>query len=835
MDYIGERLLPGQLGHFLIILSFVASLIATFTYFKATTSKNPEQKDSWKRLARISFITEAFSVFAIFGIIVYINFNHLFEYQYAWKHSSRMLEPKYLMAATWEGQEGSFLLWSFWHCVLGLVVIKNSKQWETPVMTVVSLVQLILASLVVGIWIFGEKIGSNPFVLLRNETPGPVFSRPDYLSLIKDGNDLNPLLQNYWMTIHPPVLFLGFASTLFPFAYAVAGLWTKKYGEWTKAALPWALFSGAALGLGVMMGGMWAYESLTFGGYWAWDPVENASMVPWLTLVAGIHTLLIYKHTGRALKPTMVFFILCFGLVLYSTFLTRTGVLGDTSVHAFTGEGNSLFYHLLIMMGVTLIPAFVLFFINYKAIPAIHLEESTSSREFWMFIGSLILFLAGVIIIFMTSLPVINKIATFFAGSDTKLFKPLAMGEDSEFSYNRIQIFVAIIIGALTAISQYLKYKQTSQSFFWKKILLPTIVAAVISTLILAFGKIDYYKQGIGFLAAIWVAVVAAVYAAIANFAYIWIGMKGKLNLAGGSITHFGFALMLVGILISSSKKEVLSHNTSGIFVPLGDGTDRITGSAGENLTLVKNIPMDMGKFWVTYKSDSAHPKKSLWYYDVHFKSKDGKEEFTLKPEAFVNYKGNEGLMASPDAKHYWDHDIYTYITSLRNPELGKDTVSFKPHEIAIGDTVFYGAGYMILENVKSRDSLPPELFAKGDAVFEATVKVFSKNNTSYTSIPKLALVKGNTLSIADTVTAENLILQLSKVGGKKVELGVKETDSIMEYVTLKAYKFPFINVLWIGVGVMVIGFIVSMVRRNRLNKQETRSEVLDFSKQQIE
>src|SRR5690242_9117012 len=124
MDYIGERLWPGQVGHFLIILSLVASFIATFAYFKATTSTIPDEKDSWKRLARISFIAETFSVVTVFGLIVFMNFNHLFEYQYAWKHSSRMLEPKYLLAATWEGQEGSFLLWSFWHCILGLVVIK---------------------------------------------------------------------------------------------------------------------------------------------------------------------------------------------------------------------------------------------------------------------------------------------------------------------------------------------------------------------------------------------------------------------------------------------------------------------------------------------------------------------------------------------------------------------------------------------------------------------------------------------------------------------------------------------------------------------------------------
>src|SRR5215212_9439967 len=119
---------------------------------------------------------------------------------------------------------------------------------------------------------------------------------------------------------------------------------------------------------------------------------------------------------------------------------------------------------------------------------------------------------------------------------------------------------------------------------------------------------------------------------------------------------------MLVGILISSSKKEIMSWNTSGIYVPLGEGSKE---KSGENLTLVKGIPTTMGEYSVTYKSDSVHPKKPLWYYHLEFKNKNGKDEFTLTPNAFVNYKGNQGLMANPDAKHYFDHDIFTYITSL--------------------------------------------------------------------------------------------------------------------------------------------------------------------------
>ena len=142
MNYIGEHLLPGQFGHFFIVLSLVASLVATFAYFKSTVSKQGIDAGYWKNLARYAFIIEAISVASVIAIVYYINSNHLFEYKYAWQHSARSLEPKYLLASMWEGQEGSFLLWSIWHCVLGLILIKTSKQWEAPVMTVVSFAQI---------------------------------------------------------------------------------------------------------------------------------------------------------------------------------------------------------------------------------------------------------------------------------------------------------------------------------------------------------------------------------------------------------------------------------------------------------------------------------------------------------------------------------------------------------------------------------------------------------------------------------------------------------------------------------------------------------------------
>jgi cytochrome c-type biogenesis protein CcmF len=817
MDYIGEHLVPGKIGHFFILLSLISSLAASFAYFKAVQQKHTDQSSQWKKLARIFFITEAGSVFCIFGIIYYIVSNHLFEYKYAWQHSSIALEPKYLLAAIWEGQEGSFLLWSIWHCVLGLIIIKKEREWEAPVMTVVSFAQFLLATMVAGLSLFGSKIGSNPFVLLRNEVPGEIFLRPEYLSLVRDGNDLNPLLQNYWMVIHPPVLFLGFASTLIPFAFAISGLWTKKFGDWAKDALPWALFSGGILSLGIMMGAAWAYESLTFGGYWAWDPVENASLVPWMVLVSGIHCLLIYRHSGHSLRAAYFFLILSFLLVLYSTYLTRSGDLQDTSVHAFTGEGITR-RHLQAFLLVFVLPSLFLFFRNYKRIPHIVKEEETSSREFWMFIGSLVLFLSAASIIIMTSIPVFNKLVALVTGKE-KFIKALAFGEESAFAYNRIQVFVAVVIGLLTAFGMYLKYKTTGKEFL-KRLLIPSILAIVTAALILAFGGINYREHGIGYLVAIWMAVAASVYAVIANASYIWLGMKGSIRRSGGAVAHVGFGLFLLGILISSSKKEVLSYNSSGIPVFFGNESKE---NSGENLTLVKGIKTDMGKYWVTYKSDSAHPKKPLWFYHVDFEAKNGKEKFILTPNAFVNYKGNEGLMANPDSRHYWDHDVFTYITSLPDPEKNKDTSHFKTQTISVGDTLFYSKGYAVLENITSSDNIPQPGFDPTDSASVASIKVYAKTGSIYNMQSLLVNRGGMLLTSPDTATAENLIIQLQKVSGKTAELGIKEPDTIMQYLTLKAYKFPFINLVWLGTIIMVTGFFISMFRRIQTNRSSLR------------
>lgn len=803
MDYIGEHLLPGQLGHLLVVLSLVASIVACIAYFKSANAKLPDEAVSWRKIGRIAFITDAISVITIFGIILFIIVQHYYEYYYAYNHSDKSLSPKFLLASIWEGQEGSFLLWTLWHGVLGLILIRTAKKWEAPVMAVISFAQICLATMVLGIYIFDIKIGSTPFLLTRHQfSNAPIFSQADYLSNLRDGVGLNQLLQNYWMVIHPPVLFLGFASTIVPFAFAIAGLWKKEYGGWTKTALPWSLFSGGVLGLGIMMGAYWAYESLSFGGYWAWDPVENASLVPWLILVAGIHTQVVYNSTGHSLRATHFFFIASFLLILYSTYLTRSGDLQDTSVHAFTGSGMN--WQLRGLVFVFLVPSLWLFIARYKKIPHIAKEENSYSREFWMFIGALVLFLSSVFILVATSLPVINKVF----GTE------FAIGEDPQFPYNRIQVFVAVVLGVLTAVTQYLKYKNTAKAAFFKKIALPTGIALAISLSVSVWGNINYDKFGLGFLAAIHLALFAAIYAVVANAAYIWSGLKGKVKAAGASIAHVGFGIMLVGVLISSSKKEVLSMN---FLNPLNFGPEQKEKGV-ENLTLYQGVRTDMGKYWATYASDSVTEKGKMTYFRIDMESKDGKERFPLYPDLIKNTKGQEGYSNNPDARHYWNKDIFVYINYSTKMQEEKDTAQFRSKLVKVGDTLYYSNGFMTLDSVTVNPRADSRQVDAGDTSIMAHLGIVTREQKKIIARPILAVKNNEPEYIPDSVFSQGLSIGLARVAeNQQFEIRVKESAKMVPFIALKVLQFPFIKLVWLGTVLMVIGFIMSMVYRIRL------------------
>lgn len=807
MKFEGEHLLPGQIGHFFVILAFVASLLSTIGYFTAARQISFSEKISWLRFARLAFFTQVISAVIVFAVIFYICSNHYFEYMYAYKHASKELEPKYLLACIWEGQEGSFLLWTIWHSVLGIIIMLKGKDWEAPVMTVISLAQFFLLMMILGVYIFDIRIGNSPFTLTRNEIAGPVFNLPNYLNFINDGVGLNVLLRNYWMVIHPPVLFLGFAATIVPFAYAYAGIQTKRFGDWVKPALPWTLFTGCILGVGIMMGGKWAYESLSFGGYWAWDPVENASLVPWLILIAGLHTMVIYKSTGHSLRASYLFAILTFVFILYSTFLTRTGVLGDSSVHAFTEAGAAINIMIGLFVAAFTLPSLIMFFLNYNNIPAEYKEERTNSREFWMFIGSIVFFLAAMFIIAKTSVPVFSK--------------KTAPAEDREFSYNKVMVMVAIIIGLLTAVTQYFKYKSTPNRYIIKKIAAPTLVAIGITTLLVIYYPLQYTKQGAGFLGALYVALFAGIYAIAANAAYIWIGLKGKLRSAGGSIAHFGFALMIVGMIISSANKKVISDNrVTGLNIRFSEDPGQKEDPM-ENLTLVRDLPTKLNDYTVTYnKTSSTNEKeKTLYHLDFEKRKADNSigEAFTLYPEV---YMGKEGLKASnPDTKQYLTKDIFTYISFVPPADDAPDTTQFKDHELKQGDTAFYNKGLFILNKVATTKAATTQ-GEDIDAELQADLTFIStQDSMRYKAFPAIHITNNGAEFIDDTIYARGVFVRFSGVADKeKIKIGIKETGKLTDFITLKAYVFPYINLVWAGLIIMAIGLILSAIQKVRLS-----------------
>jgi cytochrome c-type biogenesis protein CcmF len=812
-QFIGEHLRPGQLGHFFVIASFVAALFSMFSYFRAvrTEQTDPLGSKAWHTMGRGGFAVHSLAVVGIFIALFYIIENHLFEYHYAWEHSSLSLPPKFLLACFWEGQEGSFMLWTFWHCVLGTVVMLTAKGLETRTMTIIAMVQVLLCSMILGMVIGPDiKIGSTPFILLRHAMQGaPIFSMPNYMSFVTDGNGLNTSLQNYWMVIHPPVLFLGFAATLIPFAFCIAALWKGEYQTFVKPTIAWSLFNGAVLGTGIMMGGAWAYESLNFGGYWAWDPVENASLVPWITLIAGLHTLLVYRSTQRSLTITLFLLLLTHLLVWYATFLTRTGILGKTSVHAFTGDGQSLMYHLLGVIGLLLIISVALMVWRWRGLPRIKTEEEMLSREFWMFIGSVILFLSAVQITISTSIPVWAPLAKWITGKD---FAPPV---DPLQHYNNIQVWIAIITGILSAVVLYMRFKTSDGKVVGRRLGLTAIIAAVMAAWIGWGQHIVTWQYDI--------MLFAACYGIVANVYYGIVIQKARFQKLGPTTAHFGFALVLLGILLSTYNKHAISYNITDMQMDFGKKTAQENLKENrENEILFHGTEVAMGDYYVTYVGDSDVPGKDRRiYYRVNFEKRDTAtnkvlEHFTLYPDAFVNSKGQGGLSANPSTKHYWNHDVFTYINGATDKSKS-DTSSYISHMVNKGDTVFLNHSYMVFNGLNTDVSDKRYTPEAGDIAVKAMLTVHDSSGGDHEIAPIYILRDKKYITyVEDSIPAMDLYARFSNLIVKskdsvQTEIMVRQTNPQDDYIVLKALVFPFINVLWIGVIVMVLGFLISL------------------------
>jgi cytochrome c-type biogenesis protein CcmF len=805
IQYAGEHLLPGKLGQFFIILSIGTSLIALISYYFATINKDKLDL-SWTKIGRLAYRLNLVAIIGIGACLFYIIYSHMFEYHYAWAHSSKTLPVYYIISCFWEGQEGSFWLWTFWQGVLGCILTVKAKSWENSVMTIISLSQVFLAFMILGVEILGIKIGSSPFILFREAMDLPVFKRADYLSLIADGNGLNPLLQNYWMVIHPPTLFLGFASMVVPFAYGTAALWEKRYSDWIKPALPWALFAVMILGTGIIMGSFWAYEALNFGGFWAWDPVENASIIPWLTLIAGVHVMIAFKNSGHSYFTALFLIIISFILVLYASFLTRSGILGDTSVHAFTSMGMD--NQLLIYLSVFFILPLVLIIRNWKKLPITKKDEDTYSREFWLFIGSIVLVVSCIQIIATTSIPVFNAIFGTEIAPPTKVIE----------HYNKWQIAFAFSIATISAFSQFLKYKKTDARKFFISLMVSFVVAALLTAAVVFIA--DIY-QNVMYILLTW----AAIFSILCNAKVLGEAFKGKWKLSGSAIAHIGFALILLGALIAAANNKVISLNKTGI--GFGDEFNK-SNNPRENIILYKNEPIKMDKYTVTYRGDSTSGVNT--YYRVNYQviNDEGKtkENFDLYPNAQQNAKMRQ-IIASPDTKHYLFHDVYTHVSSVPLKDEQHDDheghsddenyIQPVVHEVTVGDTIRYRNGFIKVKSINQNATVKDISLSKGDAAIGMLLEV-NANGQVYTTEP-IFLIKGNTkVDFGKKVDEAGLKLRFTNIlpDKDKLELTVyeKPKSDKKDWIVLKAISFPYINLFWGGTIIMVVGFILSIFRR---------------------
>ncbi len=843
----------GDFGHLFVIISFISSLIATIAYFKASQA-NPlynqnNSKDfiSWRNFARWTYFLHAFSVFGVVVSLFSLIYGHHYEYHYAWSHSSNSLPWYYMISCFWEGQEGSFLLWIFWHVLLGLILIKVNKTWEAPLMAVFCLVQTFLASMIIGVVIpvLEIKIGSSPFILLKDYMGNlPVYSiNPNFIP--KDGTGLNPLLQNYWMVIHPPTLFLGFAATIVPFAYMMAGLWQKQYKEWVRPALPWALFASVVLGTGILMGGYWAYETLNFGGYWNWDPVENAVFVPWLILIACIHTMIIYRNNSSALVMSIILVAAMYILILYSTFLTRSGILGESSVHSFTDLGLSgqLFIYLMTFI------ALVIFLISktWKNIPKTDKDLSIYTRDFWIFIGVATLCVAAFQIITTTSFPVYNAIGRSFG-----LKWNIAAPPDQEAHYSFWQIGFAILIAFLSGIGQFFWWQKIDSKKLWNSIAVPIILAFLITSIILISGPIGWTDIKIERPSYI-LLLLFSLFSLFSNISIFFSVIKNNYRLAGGAIAHIGVALMLIGILYSSGFSKTISLNSSGLLYSKQLSNEQ----NAENILLFRNDPQRMKEFSLKYKGSRLEAKgypdylnkdyliqlenpelvvtrkdvvydgevyykkgdtikisPENTYYEVEY-TKNGKDTFNLFPRLQKNKK--MGSIASPDIKRFAGRDLYSHLSMVPVEDEEREWSETEEYKVRQGDTIFINDYITILDEMERLTSLPAIKLAPEDIAVRAHIRILGKEGKNFSLHPVyvIKISEGNMVGIVPDVNEDlGIRVALLNIDPKTETFTLGVNTSQKDYIILKVVEKPLINLLWLGTFLLVIGMTMAIVRR---------------------
>lgn len=697
----------------------------------------------------VAFVTLA-SILLMFAIL-----KHEFIYSYVVNYSSRDLPLQYLISSFWAGQEGSFLLWVLLGAWLGIFVMHKSGEMEPQVMTIYNLNNLFLMILL---------IKQSPFKMLA--------------AAPADGQGLNMLLQDPWMVIHPPVVFLGYAAFTIPFAYAIAALWRREYDSWIRPALPWTVFAFVSLGAGIIIGGYWSYKVLGWGGYWGWDPVENASLLPWLAGTALMHGMILQQSRRKLRKTNFVLAAFSFLLVIYCTFLTRSGILADFSVHSFQDLGITGWLVLFMFVFITI--ALWFFVTRVREIPVSDKGAAFSyfSREFGLIGAMIILCLSAIITGVGTSAPLITRVLEKTSKVSTEFYVDTNMP-------------LAILMVVLLSFVPLLAWGENSFAKLSRK-LIWALVGAIVS------GVITLY-HGYPGMAVLVLALFAG--AAVGMNLHLAIKLiRKKITMSAGAIAHLGVGLMFLGIIASSvydrSEKVLLPQ---GIMEPaLGyelkfSGPKFVTEPRGVRL----DLPVDVKK---------------------------GNTEFIARPDIrSENSPDGQGRRFSrPHIRRGLVSDLYLSPVDFKpsgeeNNPTGKQLELKKQEKIKIQDYEITFVGFDVSAMMGQKEgqdvSVGADLLVSYKSGNPVTVKaIITKGQEDWSASP--ARLPGPveayvTLTQIQASTGSIVLDYQGPASGqdKAVE---KTPPAFIAEVSIK----PGMTVLWLGVFLILLGASIGVARR---------------------
>jgi cytochrome c-type biogenesis protein CcmF len=764
------------MGSYLIFAAFGCAILSSILYFIS----NGSSKEKIVNYARIFFHGAIVLTISSAAFLLYLIITHKFEYTYVWNHSSTDLPLNLLIATFYAGQEGSFHLWAFLMAILGIFLmpylakrdedapLENYKRdrFEPLVMGVFALIHSFLLFIL---------IVKSPYLMVWESFPADV-----QLGFIPpEGRGLNPLLQNFWMSIHPPILFTGFTSLTIPFSFAIAALLKNSYNRWMKLALPWTLFGSMILGLGIMLGGYWAYGVLGWGGYWAWDPVENSSFVPWLLIVGAVHTMIAEEKVGKYKKTSLILCILAYSMVLYSTFLTRSGVLGDASVHSFVDPGQEVYLFLVVFLSIFAGGGLGLIIFRMKSLRTEKSEAKTAilSRESALFVGAITICATALVIAVGTSWPVIAKGTV-----------------EPEF-YNRMNLPLAILIAAINGFAILLKWKHSEEKQFFKSLYVPLGFTFIVTIALVTFGVRDL-------LMAIFAAASFFAFFINAQIAYT-IFSKNKAK-AGAYIAHMGLMLLFLGIIGSSRYSQE------------------------ENISLPINEQKEALGYKLTYKG--ATPIKGdeeKFHFNV-VAEQDGRA-FLLQPVMYYSAY-SDGIMKNPDIANLLTKDLYLSPMALEVPD---EFSTNEIHPLKKGeekDINGMKVKFIDFDRTKfNRDDMSSEGNIMG-AELEVTLngkteKVVVEQKISQGGNENIPVqMNGNdkfTFYLANMSIGEESSVEVAVVDNTIEKTVMPET------LVLTASIKPFINLVWGGTVVMVLGFFLSLMARYRRLKSDSRKAAI--------